>query len=196
MIDPTKVTKFDRTEAELEEFLLFCVCVAGKTAKTQARLLEGFLTNLREVSKQLTGKSDQTPFQLIYNADSIGALRSEIEKSRLGQYNRLEKSFRKTHDFIGKLKTITIDELETIPGIGPKTSRFFLLHSRKNQNIAVLDTHILHYMRDNGLTSLSVTPSKKEYALVEQTFLNHASSINKSIADLDLEIWTKYSKND
>jgi hypothetical protein len=123
MIDPTKVTNYDRTEAELEEFLLFCIAVAGKTAKTQARLLDNFLTSLRSNY----GSNITTPFQLIYNADNVGCLRSEIEKSRLGQYNRLEKSFRKTHDFIGKLKTITIDELETIPGIGQKTSRFYLL---------------------------------------------------------------------
>ncbi len=195
MIDPTDVTKYDRTEAELEEWLLFCIVAAGKTAKTQAKLLEGFLTNLREVSKTLTGKSNQSPFQLIWNADSIGSLRSEIEKSRLGQYNRLEKSFRKTHDFINKMKTISIDELETIPGVGPKTSRFYLLHSRQNQNYAVLDTHILHYMRDNGLTTLKTTPSGKVYAQTEQLFLNHAKTINKTLADLDLEIWTKYSKN-
>lgn len=189
MIDPTDVTKYDRTEAELEEWLLFCIVAAGKTAKTQAKLLNNFLTSLRENY----GSEETTPFQLIWNADNVGALRSEIEKSRLGQYNRLEKSFRKTHDFIGKMKSITIEELETIPGVGPKTSRFYLLHSRQNQNYAVLDTHILHYMRDNGLTTLKVTPSGNTYKQTEQTFLNHANSINKTLADLDLEIWVKYS---
>ena len=189
MIDPTNVTKYDRTEAELEEWLLFCIVAAGKTAKTQAKLLNNFLTSLRENY----GSEETTPFQLIWNADNVGALRSEIEKSRLGQYNRLEKSFRKTHDFIGKMKSITIEELETIPGVGPKTSRFYLLHSRQNQNYAVLDTHILHYMRDNCLTTLKVTPSGNVYKQTEQTFLNHANSINKTLADLDLEIWVKYS---
>lgn len=191
MIDPSDVTKYDRTEAELEEWLLFCIVAAGKTAKTQARLLEGFLTSLRENY----GSDITTPFQLIYNADSVGCLRSEIEKSRLGQYNRLEKSFRKTTDFIGKMKTITRDELETIPGVGPKTSRFYLLHSRPGLQMAVLDTHILHYMRDNGLTTLTITPDKKKYDSIEQIFLNHAKTINKTVADLDLEIWKKYSGN-
>lgn len=190
-VDPNKVTDFNRSECELELFLLFCIVVAGKTAKTQARLLDNFLASLRSNY----GSEKTSPFQLIWNADNVGCLRSEIEKSRLGQYNRLEKSFRKTHDFIGKLKTITIDELETIPGVGPKTSRFFLLHSRENQNYAVLDTHILHYMRDNGLTSLKVTPGGNVYRQTEQLFLNHAKAINKTLADLDLEIWTTYSGN-
>jgi thermostable 8-oxoguanine DNA glycosylase len=50
-------------------------------------------------------------------------------------------------------------------------------------------------MRDNGLTTFTVTPDKKRYSLVEQAFLNHAKTINKSIADLDLEIWKTYSGN-
>ena len=49
MIDPSDVTKYDRTEEELEEWLLFCIVAAGKTAKTQARLLENFLTSLRDI---------------------------------------------------------------------------------------------------------------------------------------------------
>lgn len=195
MIDPSDVTKFDRTEEQLEEWLLFCIVAAGKTAKTQAKLLENFLTSLKAISKTLTGTDNQSPFKLIYNADSIGVLKDELIKSRLGQFNRLEKSFRKTHDFIGKMKSITKDELETIPGVGPKTSRFFLLHSRPDLKLAVLDTHILHYMRDNSLTTLTITPDKKKYDAVEQIFLKHAASINKTVADLDLEIWKKYSKN-
>ena len=43
MIDPRKVTKFDRTLEELEEFMLFAIVVAGKNAFQQARKLEQFL---------------------------------------------------------------------------------------------------------------------------------------------------------
>jgi hypothetical protein len=43
MIDPRDVTKFDRTQAELEEYWLFCIVAAGKTAMTQARLLDAYL---------------------------------------------------------------------------------------------------------------------------------------------------------
>lgn len=39
MIDPNNFTNYGRTDHELEEMWLFSVAVAGKTAKTQARLL-------------------------------------------------------------------------------------------------------------------------------------------------------------
>lgn len=187
MIDPTDVTKFDRTETELQEYLLFCIAVAGKTAKTQAKLLEAFLSSLRSRYGELS------PFALIKKSKTDGKLLDDLKNSKLGQFNRMVKSFDKATEYENKLSNITVSELESIPGIGPKTSRFFLLHSRENQVFAVLDTHVLHYMRDQGLTSFTSTPSKKDYLSVEQIFLNHAKTINKTIADLDLEIWTKYS---
>ena len=42
-IDPYNITKYDRTEEELQLFLLFCIVVAGKTAYIQAEKLEQFL---------------------------------------------------------------------------------------------------------------------------------------------------------
>lgn len=43
MIDPRKVTDFGRSNAKLEEFLLFSIVVAGKGAFQQAQKLEQFL---------------------------------------------------------------------------------------------------------------------------------------------------------
>ena len=47
MIDPFKITNFKRTDEELEEFWLFCLCVAGKTASIVANLHNDFLTGTR-----------------------------------------------------------------------------------------------------------------------------------------------------
>ena len=33
MIDPKKITKLDRTQADLEWFLFFCISTAGKNAE-------------------------------------------------------------------------------------------------------------------------------------------------------------------
>jgi thermostable 8-oxoguanine DNA glycosylase len=86
-----------------------------------------------------------------------------------------------------------VQELESVKGIGPKTARFFLLHSRPNQEIAVLDTHILHWMRDNGIKAPKTTPSGEKYLKFEKMFIDIAKKNDISIADLDLRIWTAYS---
>jgi thermostable 8-oxoguanine DNA glycosylase len=184
MIDVTDVTKFDRTHEQLEEFVLFTICVAGKTAKIQAKKLNDFLLNNNGIDH---------PFECIKRLDKENKLMDEIKKVKLGQYSRLCESFRQIVKL--NLKTCTISDLENIKGIGPKTARFFMLHSRPNQKIAVLDTHILKYMGSLGIKVPKSTPNGKKYKELESKFIQIAESKGKNIADFDLEIWKYYSRN-
>lgn len=45
MVDPFDITKYNRTQAELEELLLFCISVAGKNARVTSHNLERFLND-------------------------------------------------------------------------------------------------------------------------------------------------------
>lgn len=187
MIDPRDVTKFDRTQAELEEFWLFCLVVAGKTAMTQAKLLEGFIENNR-------GDHSQTPFDIIRDLKGRGELLGALKESRLGQYTRLERAMEQSLTLM--LKTDSVTVFEEIHGVGPKTARFFLLHTRPNQQIAVLDTHVLRHMRNLSLTTQDGTPPKgPKYEVLEQEFIKLAQQANMSIADYDLHIWRTGSGN-
>jgi thermostable 8-oxoguanine DNA glycosylase len=182
MVDPTKITDFNRSKEQLEELLLFCILVAGKTASIQARKLDLFL-------KKHPSKS---PFKLIEHYLKKKTLLEEIKEAKLGQYSRLERAFAQ----VIKLDVFncTIEELESITGIGPKTARFYILHSRANQQVAVLDTHLLKWLRDElGLNAPKSTPSSKQYLVLEKEFLNYCKKHKKNPATLDLEIWNKYS---
>lgn len=181
LIDPLDVTHYDRTDAELELFFLFCQTVAGKTARVQARLLNDFL------SKGNGG----APFDVIRDMDARGVLLTELKESRLGQYNRLEAGFRASLDL--NLRTASLAELKSIKGVGNKTARFFVLHSRPDQKIAVLDTHILKYLGSCGYDVPKATPGEKDYLRLEKIFLELADKSGKSVADFDLELWTQYS---
>ena len=191
MITPEKITDYNRTQAELEEFLLFAILVAGKTAKTQAKKLNEFLHDCE----------GGTPFDKIYNlilsspTFGVEKLMDKMKKHKLGQYYRLCSAFLGVLQFKGKLDTVTLEELETVKGLGSKTSRFFLLHSRPDQKIAVLDTHILKYMSKQGYKVPKVTPSdKKKYREIEDDFLYECRILKKNPAELDLEIWKSYAK--
>lgn len=182
MIDPTKITNFQRTQSELEELLLFCIIVAGKTASIQARKLEEFLQDNPSLS----------PFELINFYLQKGILLKKIQEAKLGQYNRLAKAFSQVVNL--NVFKCTIEELEAIMGIGPKTARFFILHSRQNQQVAVLDTHLLKWLRDElGLQTPKSTPTSKKYSILEKEFLSYCRKYKKNPATLDLEIWNKYS---
>jgi len=185
MINPTTITNYNRTEAELEEFLMFAILVAGKTAKTQAKKLEQFLSNCPYAK--------YTPFQHLEYLVKTNTLTAEMMQYKLGQYKRLLVAFLGILRFEGKLKSVTIEDLESIKGIGSKTARFFLLHSRKNVEVAVLDTHILKWLREQGHDAPKATPSKKKYAVLEKIFLTEALKRDILPADLDLQIWKSYA---
>ena len=89
-INPQEITDYNRTDAELEFFLLFCIVVAGKKSDIQANKLEEWYDD-RVYHKD-------TPFEYIERLDADGELRSSLEKVRMGQYNRLVNSFQ---DVIG-----------------------------------------------------------------------------------------------
>jgi thermostable 8-oxoguanine DNA glycosylase len=190
MIEPHNITNYNRTQAELEEFLMFAIIVAGKTAKTQAEKLNQFI----KLKSKLGLPSDTTPFQYLQFLCNLQDMKTPMMVCKLGQYNRIEKAFRGIIQFHGKLDSVTLEELESIEGIGPKTARFFLLHSRPDQRIAALDTHILKYLADLGYDVPKATPSKKKYRKIELDFLSECDKAGKNVADMDLEIWKTYSK--
>ncbi len=136
MIDPNDVTDPARTPAGLEEFLLFCVVVAGKNADQQAAKLERFLGGRR-------------PFAHIRSSDREGLLEARLREVRLGKYALLCRSFRELAHSGADLGSCTWEELTRFPGIGIKTAKFFVLHSRPAEMHGVLDTHVLAWMREH-----------------------------------------------
>jgi thermostable 8-oxoguanine DNA glycosylase len=187
MVDPFHITNFNRTQDELEEFAIFAVLVAGKTATTIAPRLDNFLSQKNRYI---------TPFKYIDKLSQHPEFFSSFLKSfGFGCYNQKAETLTQLCEASLDLRTCTAEDLERIKGVGLKTSRFFLLHSRPNLRYAVLDTHILKGLRDYGLENVPlVTPkSPKIYARLEHEFLKICDSLEKRPEALDLEWWTKYN---
>ena len=182
-VDPTKITNYSYTTNELQAFWLFCLVVAGKTAKTQARLLEGFLNSLECVG---------SPFDKLTWAVIQDNLEERLKFSRLGQYGRLSRAFRESLSL--DLRNCSVEDLEKVHGVGPKTSRLFVMHSRPNVRYAAIDTHILKLLRENGYDAPKSTPTGKKYRDLEQAFLKLADDAGMTPADFDLSTWKKYAR--
>ncbi len=194
-IDPYNITDYNRTEDELQLFLLFCIVVAGKTAYIQADKLDQFLTS---VNKRLMMPENAKPFQTIRSADQHGILFEEIKLAKLGQYKKIYSGFKYISEREYNLSRMTPKILEEIPGVGMKTSRFFLLHSDLlyKDKIAILDTHILKFIKENiddrAPKSTPVIPLT--YRFWESLFLQWCEQNKKNVADFDLEVWKKYAR--
>lgn len=193
MINPERITKYDRTTAELQEFLLFCVLVHGKSAKIQAVKLEHFLSYLAHI----TGES--LPFVMVDIARNMEdeetgetLLSQAMRKFGLGQYGRLTQCIDDLL-LLPELGQVSVEQLEQCFAIGPKTARFFVVHSRPDQSHAILDCHILKWLRGKGIDTPKNTPQGKWYAHFEKIFLTFVVASGKSVAEFDLDIWKSFA---
>jgi hypothetical protein len=184
MIDPNNVTNPSRTSDELEEFLLFCVVVAGKNADQQAAKLERFL-------------GGRSPFAFIRASDREGTLDERIRGVRLGKYSLLGKSFRQLAHSGVDLAKCSWESLTSFPGIGMKTAKFFVLHSRRGVMHGVLDTHVLAWMAEHwerpGRGGPAVPRHSPQdpatYHFWETVFFGMASERHHPCASID---WAKF----
>jgi hypothetical protein len=181
-VDPLNITNFQRTDAELESFMVFSIAVAGKNARQTANLIAKVLK---------AAKPDETPFDYLKRIPLLDHLRFW----KVGQYNRILPALLGVMKL--NLRTCTMGDLLKVHGIGPKTANMFLLHSRPNHEGAVLDTHILRWMRIQGVKTPKQTPSGKRYDELNELamWLIKNSFPHLSLADADLLIWKTMSGN-
>lgn len=184
MIQPTSITNFSRTREELETFWIFCVLVAGKNSDWAAEKVLQFLKKKR---------AGETPFAYIRR--NVLDLHNMLVANRVGQYARIEKAL--SQSCVIDIATASLDALMDIHGVGPKTARFFLLHSRQDCKVAVLDVHILRWMREECSVddAPEQTPTGERYLYLERLFLLLIESKfpGLSVADVDLILWARMS---
>ena len=190
MIDPANITRTNMTKAELEEYILFWVTAAGKNGRTAARSLDKFLKFARVLYNK-----PASPFTLVEWLHNNYEVSIIMKECGIGCYNSKAKSFTQLAKSNLNLEKCTADELESIHGIGMKTARCFIIHSRKNARYAGLDTHMLKHLRAKGVADVpKATPgSKKEYLRLEKELLSLIDKAGMSPAKYDLMIWNKYS---
>ena len=188
MINPAEVTNYNRTQYELEEFILFCINVAGKKSAIEGPKLEVFIERAKDITKETT------PFNCIKKLIKLGRLNEIMHWAKLSPYAQRYNSYVAVAK-IKDLQTVTLNRLLQVPGIGLKTARFFLSHSREDFDEPMLDTHILRFLRDQGYADApkSTPTNENTYYYFANIFKNIARQLGKSVTDLDLEIWKQYS---
>lgn len=183
IIDPKNITNYNRTDSELETFWLFCLFVAGKNSDTASIKLSQLLEDMSPWD---------TPFSYLKAID----IHNKLLSVKSGQYTRLSKAIEQSIDL--DLRNCDLNDLINIYGVGPKTARFFLLHTREDCEYAVLDTHILKWLRNHAgyYDAPKNTPqSKQDYDYWSNIAISlmRESYPDLSLADIDLLIWTEVS---
>ena len=194
MIDPKKVTDYNRNEWQLQEFLIYCVCVAGKKSEIESPKVRKFCLDPRF-------GFNLKPFDLIKKLLGVSSVEEDglmqhLKKYKIAPYQQRYNSLKDIVTLLpDNLSEVTLDQLQEVRGISTKTSRFFLTHSQADFDEPILDTHILRFLRDQGHDQVpeSTPQNPKVYAKVAKLFKAIAIARKQSVTDLDLQIWTEYS---
>lgn len=191
MIDPLKVTDYERNSDALKEFAIFCICVAGKNSDQTARKVDALVRNpkfLTELSLQYHIPQNTQKGYQFHVANIAGFLR----QVKMGQYDRIARAIVELNQL--DLHRVTFEQLTNVFGIGPKTAAFFLLHTRRDATVPVVDTHVVKYMATKAIT-MKVTSDRKKYAMNAQEVAFHLAKDfpNKTLAEADQFVWNVYS---
>jgi thermostable 8-oxoguanine DNA glycosylase len=147
-----------------------------------------------------------SPFSVIRNVTcdvlNYQRIARRLQNVGIGCYNHKAKSIISLSWSISKKDLMVAHPgflSSQIYGWGPKTARYFVLHSRPNQRFAPLDTHILKYLSAHGVPNVpQTTPqSHRIYSKLEEHFLKifDKQSRYKTLAEFDLAIWNFYSRS-
>ena len=193
VIDPKNITNYSRTDNELQTFWLFCILVAGKNSDTTSRLLSKLLNSM--VEQAYADSVYSTPFESIKHLGE-DKLTEILQDNKSGQYIRISKAIWESLSL--DLRTCSREDLMNIYGVGPKTARFFLLHTREFCEEIVLDTHILRWLREKchlvGIPN-NTPQDRQTYEklanLCKTLMLQHYPGF--TLAQIDLMIWTEMS---
>ena len=189
-IDPLQITKFDLTDEELEERVLFWIFAIQNNSDIAARGLHAFLDNIGG----LTG----SPFEAIRNAysgpEEIAPVLKDVGIGKFTQKSQFIWSAAVSgvdlrQDDVGRLRAC-------IKGFGPKTARCFIMHSRPAQHFAGLDTHIMKWLKMLGYKKVPAqTPQNpKVYEFWQRVFLAEAKNRGVTPAELDLAVWRMFKE--
>lgn len=188
-IDPTKIPE-KMTRPQLEWWILFGIAVAGKNAKVTEQKMKYFVGKVF------------TPFYAVKIMLQSGQLLMLLKRAKLGKYKLLDKAYRAAVKLdLDKLEeaepNAALSMLEEIPGIGPKTARMILMYAFPHHAglWVPLDTHILHWLRDQGYDAPKSTPTGATYERLELLFLAEALERGLTSRELDTKIWMEYSGN-
>lgn len=192
---------FNGTKAQLEKFFLTCVFVAGKNATVQQSKVDQFVECVRrDLGEDVVDTLGviSAIHHTLTEADTEPTVLAWLKEVKSGQYTRIASIICNVTAKVALPKfhitNASRKSLAAIRGIGYKTASFFKLYTTPGWQGAVLDTHILKYMKEECNTTGEAPPNAAEYIRLEDIFLTHIRSKypGRSIPEIDFEIWSKY----
>lgn len=182
IITDENLINYQRTDEELQLFLLYCGFSVGKSRRHAQTSLAALLD---------MGKG-KLPFDRLRWLVTNDRLSQAVVDCRIGGMTRITGFLQDCASRHLDLRDGAVESYLDLHGIGLTKSRFFMLCTREGARYAVLDRHILQYLRDSGCPDVPKDPPKglKAYVRLEAFFAMLADKAGESCAVHNLQNWT------
>lgn len=192
MINPHNIGWSEPSQQIAEEFLLFCLFVQNKPAWPTAKKLQAFAYEL-DYQLDLGDEPNLIDKCLSYNDE---ALEEMLRKHRISPYLKNMAFFRhmrslKEGNPALDVRAMGLNTLLSIPGIGDKTARFFLLYTQPMCPVIVIDTHMSKWADKRGIPQRGCYWQKETEILAYKSRHHH----DMTFRDFDRMVWQEYAKN-
>jgi len=169
MLHPIDQKKPNWSDEDLERMMIFCILDRAQSYENVCKVFDHLNRNLLTSRKGL---------KLL----SVDDLERELRKAGHRFPNQTAKFLKGFADSTINLRTATRDEfVKNLPGIGYKLASMFLRNTR-GEEYAVLDVHVKRWLKEKGVIY-------KSYKDQERSFISLARMMNKTLYELDMEIW-------
>jgi hypothetical protein len=184
-VDPFNLPSEPMSQGQLQYWILFSIAVAGKGAKVTEQKMVAFLED--------EGRPLLSPFGIVKLYIERGQLLSKLKKHKLGKYKLLDAGFREAIEL--DLDNLNVEKLDAVTGIGPKSARMIMMYGFPDQKeYAVLDTHVLKWLKAHGYDVPNATPDGKTYDRLEKIVLEEAAKHKMTARQFDTYVWQLYAK--
>lgn len=167
-----------KSSNEIFKELCFCIMTANFSAeraiKIQKEIGDGFLNLPKiKIKKKLSQLGHRFP-----NMRGEFIAEARKYKNNLKEILNSFENEKEARDWI----------VNNIKGIGMKESSHFL-RNIGYKNLAIIDFHIIDFLKKNNLIKKSKVANKKDYECIENILEKIAKKTNTSIGELDLYLW-------
>lgn len=172
-------------EAYLKE-LIFCLLTPQSNAKKcwEAALLVEQLAKSGELSEEL---SEKRLAEILQKRTRFHNTKAKYVANAIKNWDMVKQ--RLNNNDVKQIREWLVDNIN---GFGLKEASHFLRNIGKSNNeIAILDRHILRNLKGMGIIGTDKIKSKKHYLELENKFIEFSRSVDISIDELDLLFWSR-----
>lgn len=176
----------NQSEEKVFAELCFCLC----TPQSKAETCERVIRRLENNGMLLNGSEEEIkPFLNVVRFGDTKAKRIVKVRNCFTVNGKLNiKKRLTTFDDAYKLRDWLVYNIE---GFGMKEASHFIRNIGLGANIAILDRHILHNLKEYGIVEDVKSLTKNKYLDIEEKMKKFAHCIGIPFAELDLLFWSK-----